>query len=126
MRAPLAASKRRCCVITPRRRQIGRFNESFLLSYDLGIQGDYCPLYVWLDNAKARECGDSTATFEKEASREQVAKELQRVVKRKGRLYLVGRNKANKVVGGFIVGGRNRPPWAGYGRTEGESDEEEA
>lgn len=31
------------------------------LSYDLGINGDYQSLYTWLDNYKAKECGDSMA-----------------------------------------------------------------
>ncbi|MHB9292468.1 hypothetical protein Holit_01566 [Hollandina sp. SP2] len=33
------------------------------LSYDLGIKGDYANLYIWLDEHKALECGDSIATF---------------------------------------------------------------
>jgi hypothetical protein len=33
------------------------------LSYDLGIKGDYGDLYLWLDEHKALECGDSIATF---------------------------------------------------------------
>ena len=33
------------------------------LSYDLGIKGDYAALYIWLDEHKALECGDSIATF---------------------------------------------------------------
>lgn len=31
------------------------------LSYDLGAKGDYDGLYSWLDNHKAKECGDSIA-----------------------------------------------------------------
>jgi len=33
------------------------------LSYDLNIKGDYENLYIWLDAHKAKECGDSMATF---------------------------------------------------------------
>ena len=97
----------------------------FWLSYDLGFQGDYGPLYVWLDNAKGRECGDSVATFQSNHTREQVAKELQRVLKREGRLYLIGKNKAGKIVGGFIAGGRKHPPWLGSAESANEVDEEE-
>lgn len=32
------------------------------ISYDLGVQADYDGLYQWLDEHKARECGDSVAT----------------------------------------------------------------
>jgi len=97
----------------------------FWLSYDLGLQGDYGPLYTWLDKAKARECGDSAATFQSEKPREQIAKELQRAAGRKARLYLIGKNKAGKTVGGFVGGSRRRAPWAGFAESLAESDEEE-
>jgi len=97
----------------------------FWLSYDLGLRGDYGPFYAWLDNAKARECGDSSATFQSDKSREQLAKELPRIAGRRARLYLIGKNKAGKVVGGFISGGRKRAPWAGFAESLAESDEEE-
>src|SRR5262245_8598298 len=31
------------------------------ISYDLGVRGDYEGLYAWLDQHKAKECGDSVA-----------------------------------------------------------------
>jgi hypothetical protein len=97
----------------------------FWLSYDFGFQGDYGPLYIWLDKAKARECGDSVATFQKDQTREQVARDLSRVTKRKGRMYLIGKNKAGKIVGGFILGGRKHSPWLGFAESATEADEEE-
>ena len=33
------------------------------LSFDLGVNGDYDGMYTWLDAYKAKECGDSMATF---------------------------------------------------------------
>jgi ribosomal protein L36 len=97
----------------------------FWLSYDLGFQGEYGPLYVWLDKAKARECGDSVATFQSGQTREQVAKDLHRVVRREGRLYLIGKNKDGKFVGGFISGGRKSSPWVGFADNTSEAGEEE-
>ena len=37
--------------------------KTFWLSYDLGLSGDYNSMYIWLDNHKAKECGDSLAVF---------------------------------------------------------------
>jgi hypothetical protein len=99
----------------------------FWLSYDLGIQGDYGPLYAWLDKTQARDCGDSVATFTSDKTREQLKTDLVRVVKSagpSGRLYLIGRNASGRVVGGFIFGGRKRPPWSGFAQ-ETETGEEE-
>jgi hypothetical protein len=48
----------------------------FWLSYDLGIEGDYAPLYRWLDNVSAKDCGDSLATFLSDKTREQIGTEL--------------------------------------------------
>ena len=97
----------------------------FWLSYDLGLRGDYQPLYQWLDEVQAQECGDGVATFVSENSREKIAKSLKRIAKSGGRFYLIGKNKAGKVVGGFISGGRKRAPWAGFAESLAESDEEE-
>ena len=97
----------------------------FWLGYDLGLRGDYGPLYVWLDNAKARECGDSSATFQSDKNRDQLAKELKRAAGSRARVYLIGPNKQGKIVGGFIAGGRKRAPWAGFAESLAETDEEE-
>ena len=86
----------------------------FWLSYDLGLRGDYQPLYEWLDAMEAQECGDSVATFEADTTRDQIKKQLKRIAKNGGRLYLIGRNKDGPVVGGFIAGRRRVPaPWSG-------------
>ena len=99
----------------------------FWLSYDLGLQGDYGPLYTWLDKIQARECGDSVATFTSNKAREQLKKELIGVMQSAGslgRLYLIGKNSAGKTVGGFILGGRKRPSWSGFAQ-DVETGEEE-
>jgi len=35
----------------------------YWLIYDLGLQGHYDELFAWLDQHKAKECGDNAATF---------------------------------------------------------------
>lgn len=38
--------------------------KTYWLSYDLGIGGNYEKLYGWLDDHKAKPCGDSVAYFQ--------------------------------------------------------------
>ena len=98
----------------------------FWLSYDLGLRGDYEPLYAWLDEFDAKDCGDSTATFTAEATREEIAKKVTKVTGMRARLYLIGKNKAGKVTGGFIAGRRKAPPWTGLSSRRDKEEEEEA
>jgi hypothetical protein len=97
----------------------------FWLSYDLGLRGDYQPLYQWLDEKHAEECGDSVATFVTEESREDVAKSLKRIAKSGGRFYLIGRNQKGKFIGGFVAGRRIVPAsWAGAAGSGVDAEEE--
>lgn len=57
----------------------------YWISFDLGLQGDYQPLYARLDKQDyekpgdhqgAKECGDNVATFVSDKSREQIEQEL--------------------------------------------------
>lgn len=92
------------------------------LSFDLGVQGDYESLYVWLDQHGARECGDSVASFWYEYEHD-LAGELKadiqgniRVTKRT-RLYLV-RVENGRAKGSFLVGNRRSAPWTGLAGIE--------
>ena len=98
----------------------------FWLSYDFGIQGDYGELYAWLDEIDAKDCGDSLATFTTDATREEISKRITKVTGMRGRLYLIGKNKAGKVTGGFIAGRRKAPPWTGMSSKMSQDGEEEA
>ncbi len=98
----------------------------FWLSYDFGIQGEYGELYAWLDEIDAKDCGDSVATFTIDATREEVSKRITKVTGMRGRLYLIGKNKAGKVSGGFIAGRRKAPPWTGMSSKMSQDGEEEA
>lgn len=98
----------------------------FWLTYDFGIQGDYSALYAWLDEIDAKDCGDSVATFTANATREDVSKKITKATGMRGRLYLIGKNRAGKVTGGFIAGRRKAPPWTGLSSKMSNEEEEEA
>jgi hypothetical protein len=84
----------------------------YWISYDLGLRGNYDQLYAWLDQNNARECGDSVATFLSSKSREQVAKEISKIVDldRNPRVYIITLKHGGK----FMIGKRKPAPWTGY------------
>jgi hypothetical protein len=92
----------------------------YWVSYDLGLRGKYDELYAWLDGLGAKECGDSAATFVSDKSRDQITRELKRIVGSKGRVYLITTKEGGK----FITGKRRAAPWAGFAVTETESENE--
>lgn len=90
----------------------------YWVSYDLGLRGNYDELYAWLDKLEAKECGDSVATFVSGKSREQVIRELKKVVGPGKRVYLITMKQGGK----FVVGKRRAAPWSGYAVTELDSE----
>jgi|SRR5580658_1352030 len=88
----------------------------YWISFDLGLQGNYDPLYGWLDKQEAKECGDSVATFLSDQSRERIAKELSALLRkeRNPRIYIISASEGGK----FILGKRKFPPWKGYAEVE--------
>jgi hypothetical protein len=94
--------------------------KAFWISYDLGLKGDYSGIYTWLDNVKAKECGDSVAFFAKEYTGdivEAVKKDILQYFtpSKTDRIYLIYlETKTGKVKGNFLFGGRKRAPWEGY------------
>lgn len=99
-------------------------NTYLWLSYDLGLSGDYEHLFAWLDNKKAKECGDNLAFIEFSYNKDilkELSKELTTNVafKNTDRVYVVSKNGEPNFRGRFIVGGRkNKAPWSGYGQAE--------
>ncbi|WP_300726044.1 hypothetical protein [uncultured Bacteroides sp.] len=97
--------------------------KTYWLSYDLGVGGDYESLYSWLDNHKAKPCGDSVAYFkyqyeEGENPDEKLKNELLDCLDLKGgnKLYLIRRKEdGSSILGSFIYGTRSAAPWVGYG-----------
>lgn len=105
----------------------------FWLSYDFGIDGDYDGLYGWLDEIKAVECGEGTASFQIEigAAKDVSGSVLRKIrqqptkLRARDRLYLVWIGERGKVKGKFIHGKRRRAPWSGYA-VEGAEETEDA
>ena len=109
-----------------------------ILSYDLGVDGDYKNLYKWLDSMKARECGDSVCMIQfefntitqmnSEDDTKSALKEIYKSLKDAGiefrindRIYIASDFFWNSTVslrGGFIVGKRKPNPWDGFAGTE--------
>lgn len=98
----------------------------YWLSFDLGLMGDYSHLYEWLDSMEAQECGSGMATVTTTKSREQLEREIQRLLKGapKARAYVIAPRPDGKFAGEFVAGGRKAAPWAGFAiRTSDSADE---
>ena len=98
------------------------------ISYDLGVKGDYEGLYSWLDNHKAKECGNSVAVVEydyTDALEEDLQKDLSQNVNfaKHDRVYIIWQED-QKMQGKFLFGKRKAAPWSGYGYQETQVDEE--
>jgi hypothetical protein len=94
------------------------------LNFDLGVRGNYEQLYAWLDNHKAKECGESAAYFRYDYEGDLVTQlkgELETILGKdqRARVYVVyrvdGPDQEKKIKGHFLLGGRKSPPWAGFG-----------
>jgi hypothetical protein len=99
------------------------------LSFDLGIRGDYEGMYAFLDARRAKECGDSVAAFWFEYKKDllkELEKELKETVNidKKSRVYAIFPGPKGKHVGRFVVGRRKAPPWAGFGPSREEDEED--
>jgi hypothetical protein len=101
------------------------------ICYDLGVRGDYENLYTWLDERKAKECGNSVAVLTykyKDDLIQEIKEEIQSKVRfdKRDRVYVVYRNRLEgKNRGTFIVGGRRASPWAGFAQSSSGVDDEE-
>lgn len=113
------------------------FKHYILLSYDLGVDGDYKKLYKWLDANQAQECGDSVcmipfqfATITQMASDDDTRKALKEIYdslkkaeiefRLNDRIYVSSDfywKGAKSLKGGFIVGKRKPNPWDGFAGT---------
>lgn len=100
------------------------------LSYDLSVKGDYENLYAWLDSQKAKECGDSMATFFWESDNiRDIKKEITDSLKteitfsKKDRVYIVFKKEDESYTGSFIIGSRKASPWEGYSQVTTSDDE---
>ena len=95
-----------------------------LLSFDLGIDGDYQSMYAWLDDHEAKECGDGVAWLHydcpdrKQSFEQSLKSSLEDSVKfgERSRVYVLHRGEDGKIRGKFIFGRRKSAPWVGFGR----------
>ncbi len=100
--------------------KVAKMKAAFILSYDLGIDGDYEGLYFWLDEKKARECGDSVAFIKDYEYKgdliEHLKKEISKsvTIRKKDRIYVFHPKKEGGFKGSFLFGKRKKSPWAGY------------
>ena len=99
---------------------------SIWISFDLGVSGDYEGLYAWLDAREAKECGDSLAFLSYAFEGDLIAalkSDIQDSIEtnKKTRIYVIYHDEG-KMKGTFILGGRRREPWTGYGPREVELD----
>jgi len=97
------------------------------ISFDLGVKGDYEGIYKWLDEHKARECGDSLAGLFYGHSGDLIddlitdLKENVEITP-KSRVYVI-RLLEGKMKGRFIFGGRHSAPWSGYAEAGGQEED---
>lgn len=100
----------------------------YWLCFDVGLTSSFEQLYGWLDDHKAIECGDNTATFFHDKPFDAVAKELTSAVRRDNghgtRLYLIGPVQGRGYVGKFITGRRKASPWQGFGSAPSDERDE--
>jgi len=103
------------------------------LSYDLGVRGDYTGLYEWLDDHKAKECGNSVAFFKYDIDEDRTSdfsKNLKDDIENKvefkkhDRIYIMFKDAQKKIKGTFLFGKRKSSPWKGYGGTDEEEIDE--
>ena len=101
-----------------------------VLSFDLGIDGDYENMYAWLDDREAKECVDGVALLHydypggTESFEQSLKSSLEESVKfgERSSVYILHRSDG-KMKGKFILGRRKSAPWVGFGR-RGETDED--
>ena len=106
----------------PKIKSVKKLETRYWLSFDLGLRGDYQPLYAWLDQQEAKECGEGVATFCSNMSRDEIADKLSELFddEKNARVYII-----TKALGGrFILGKRKSPPWKGYGEVESDTGDE--
>ncbi len=105
--------------VEPKSGEVMLKEKLYWLSYDLGLRGHYEEFYEWLDTWDAKDCGESVATFHSELSFSQIKDELESILNKGARIYLIWRTESGSIKGRFILGKRKKkPPWFGYAEVE--------
>ena len=107
--------------------------KALVISFDLGIRGDYEGMYKWLARNGAKECGDSSAFLSYEYSgpdndplphiKQEIAQNVE--VDKNTRVYLM-RFVDGKAKGTFVFGKRHVAPWANYAETDEVAEDTDA
>lgn len=108
------------------------------LIMDFGIRVDMRPLYKWLDEQDAEECGDTAATFLHNGDASELQETLRALAEPIApgkeysnrfssgiRLYLIGRKEDGRLTGTFLIGDRKRAPWEGFAPDDPLDDEDD-
>jgi hypothetical protein len=84
----------------------------YWISIDLGLMGNYSRVYEWLDSLNALECGPGLSTIRSDKTRDELAKEIQGILKGapRARAYLISMKQGGR----FISGSRKAAPWEGF------------
>jgi hypothetical protein len=84
----------------------------YWISFDLGLMGNYGGVYEWLDSLGAQECGPGVATITSTKPRDQLAAEIQGILKGapRARAYIISMKQGGR----FVAGGRKGAPWDGF------------
>jgi hypothetical protein len=93
------------------------------------VRGDFEGMYEFLDAHAAKECGGSMGAFSYEYKKDLLAeltKDLKGAVSfdKRSRVYVIFPGPKGEHVGRFIVGRRKAPPWAGFGPSQGDDEED--
>ena len=100
------------------------------LSFDLGLRGDYEGMYAWLDQHRAKECGEGVAflsySHDGATLPEKLKADLDKSLTfdKRSRVYVIWRDKTHRMKGRFIVGSRRAAPWVGTAPGAAAEDDE--
>lgn len=100
-----------------------------ILTYDLGISGDYKGLFKFMDSHEAIETAGNTGVFKfqyKANLKEELKSEIEKYVKinEGDRIYCFSKPvNENNFFGFFVAGGRVTPPWKGFSQERVEQDQ---
>jgi len=118
---------------------MGSKKKAIWLSYDFGLKSNYSELFTFLDNYKAKDCGNGLAYFiydnegmlSSDALIDKLKAEINDVVKPSvsDRIYVIWKDDEKSVLsvkGRFIFGARKAPIWNGYSNRGENKQEDEA
>lgn len=95
----------------------------YWISFDLGLMGNYSGVYEWLDSHGAKECGPGLATIKSAKTRDQLATEIQRILKGvpRARAYVISMKQGGR----FVAGARKASPWEGFAASHAKVEDED-